>query len=109
MSNLFIQEEVNDASQGVLFGSDGVYETFTDNITELFQSCQRYYGRCISKVFTDREDGSSKHIGWVFQKRDKYTDCDETYLRETWVTVHSAPPTKTVEYHTVDLGKARCA
>ena len=38
-------------------------------------------------------------IGWVFEKRRKYDDCNETYLAETWVTLHDAPPTKTTQYH----------
>jgi hypothetical protein len=29
----------------------------------------------------------SKAIGWVFEKRDKYENSDETFLRETWVEV----------------------
>jgi hypothetical protein len=104
MPNLFVQEEVVDATQHIMFGSDDVYESFTDDAGELFRKCREAHGRCISKAYVD-ENGSRKHIGWVFQKRDRYSDTGEPYLRETWVTVHSGPPTKTVEYHTVDLGR----
>jgi hypothetical protein len=59
----------------------------------------REYGRCQSTVYIDTEDGA-KAIGWVFVKRMPYSDApNESYLQETWVTVHEAPPTRTVEYH----------
>ena len=45
------------------------------------------YGRCISKVYVDAADGPPTPVGWVFVKRAKYQDCDETYLHETWVTL----------------------
>ena len=32
-------------------------------------------------------DGGAEQVGWVFSHREKYTDCDETYLREAWVQV----------------------
>jgi len=29
----------------------------------------------------------SKPVGWIFEKRKKYDDSDETYLHETWVEI----------------------
>jgi len=43
------------------------------------------YGRCTSKVYIDTSDGT-KHIGYVFVKRTKYQDSNETYLHETWLS-----------------------
>ena len=43
------------------------------------------YGRCTSKVYVDTSDGT-KHIGYVFVKRTKYQDSNETYLHETWLS-----------------------
>ena len=80
-------------------GSSGLFEPYTDNIKLLFTCYMKEYGRCISKVYIDAADGGAKAIGWVFQKRMKYTDCNETYLQETWVTLHEDQPTKTTEYH----------
>ncbi len=60
---------------------------------------RREYGRCVGRVYHDTPSGT-KAIGWVFQSRVLYEgERKATYLREVWVTVHTAPPTRTVEYH----------
>ena len=94
MANLFIQEQWVNASRDCITGESGVYETFTDSPGELFRSCQKEYGRCVGKVYI----GDGQAIGWVFQKRMQYDDCQETFLLETWITLHSALPVKTIEY-----------
>jgi hypothetical protein len=97
--NLWVQESFIDRTQGHRFGDSDVYETFTDNRAELFRAMQGEYGRCISKVYIDVDGGSPKGIGWVFEKKIRYDDTDERYMQEVWVTLHQAPPTRTVEYH----------
>lgn len=84
-------------------GGSGVYETFTDSLGELYRSMRKEYGRCVGRVYVDGPDGESKPIGWIFQKRAKYEDNADTYLQEVWVTVHTAPPTKTVVHHYKEL------
>jgi len=84
--------------QRILLGDSDYYEPYTDNIGKLFLNFQREYGRCVSKVYIDTL-GGAKPIGWVFQKLRKYTDCNEHYLAETWITLHSAKPTKQFTYH----------
>jgi hypothetical protein len=56
-----------------------------ESTAEVFKEAQQDYGRCISKVFIDLKDGGVRHIGWSFEKRVKYTDCNEIYLQETWI------------------------
>ena len=99
MGNLFIQESWVDRSRDVRCGESDVYETFTDNRGELFRSLQKEYGRCVSKVYIDLEDGKAQAIGWVFQKIVQYEDTGEDFLMDTWVTVHSEPPERTVKYN----------
>jgi hypothetical protein len=50
-----------------------------------FAELQKEYGRCISKVYVDTPDGKAKPVGWVFVKRQRYTDANEFYIQETWV------------------------
>jgi len=54
------------------------------------------YGRCTGKVYIDRriatnDEGGERWevvpIGYVFVKRVKYDDCDETFLCETWLSL----------------------
>jgi hypothetical protein len=59
----------------------------------------REYGRCTGRVYIDGADGKGLPIGWVFIKRKEYDDCKETFLQETWVTLHTAPDTVTREPH----------
>lgn len=60
-------------------------ETFTDNIGILFKSLQKEYGRCVSKMYRDLKDGSTVVVGWVFSKKRKYEDCEDTYQHTVWV------------------------
>jgi hypothetical protein len=56
----------------------------------------------------DRDGGKrAMPIGWVFEKRAKYTDCDEMYMQETWVTVHAHAPEREVRVteHLFDLDR----
>lgn len=91
--------------QRALVHETELYEAFTDDVGKLFRSCQKEHGRCTGKVYVDRPPtehprGSNyidwelsfypwtpEQVGWVFEKRVKFTDCDDTYLQEVWVAV----------------------
>jgi hypothetical protein len=60
-------------------------ETHTDNLKQLFQSLQKEYGLCVSKMYRDLKDGSTKVVGWVFSKQRQYEDCKDTYQHTVWV------------------------
>ena len=62
----------------------------------VYRAAVKEYGRCASKMFVERKDGTARHIGWVFVKRVKYTDCNETYLQETWICPLAKHEVKTV-------------
>lgn len=83
--------------------SSGWYDwPYCDDIGEVFREAQAEHGRCISKVYRDvplaqdiepyTETGSPmfasypEHIGWCFQKRKRYSDCNDSYLHEAWIT-----------------------
>lgn len=104
MSNIYIQETFVNQTKGYQFGDSPVHETFTDDRGKLFRSLQQEYGRCASKVYRDRPNKPPMCIGWVFEKRMQYEDArdnrpDSFYIREVWVTLHTAEPTRTIEYH----------
>lgn len=56
---------------------------------EVFRWSRSEYGRCTGKVYVDTSDRGTLHVGWVFVKREEYSDWNssETYLCETWVTL----------------------
>jgi len=93
------KREYNDDFHYLIIGESDLYEPYTDNIKELFQNLQREYGKCVSKIYIDDANGKAQAIGWVFEKKQKYTDCDEYYLAETWVELHEQEPDKTIKYH----------
>ena len=94
-TNLYAQEQWINQTESHHTGESDVYETFTDNRGELYHAMQHEYGRCIGKVYVDE----GREIGWVFVKRQQYDNSADTFLLETWVTIHTAPPTKSIEYH----------
>ena len=105
MKTLFIQETFTNETENYRFGESDVYETGYSTVGELFRAVRREYGRCISRVYVDRAN-DAKPIGWVFERRAKYDDCNQTYLQHTWVTIHDALPTKTVKYHYAELSNS---
>jgi len=103
MANLFIRKSYVNETEGYRCGDSDVYETAYDNPSDLYRGLRESFGRCQSIMYRDAENGKSQKIGWVFIKRVKYDDCKKTYLQSVWVSVYSAPPTKTVEYHYAQL------
>lgn len=71
-------------TQGHIFSNYDI-DLDPDNIPT-FQELQREHGRCVSKMYIDTTSGNTKEIGWVFTKREKYTDSPDTYLKQTWVS-----------------------
>lgn len=82
-----VQETYVNATDGYMFYESNPYTPFTDNRGELFKAYQKESGRCISSVYIDDVHGNSHKVGWVFLKKEKYDDCKDTYLLETWVRI----------------------
>lgn len=100
---MFIKETWLNATENYICGDSGIYEAFTDKVGELFKRLQKEYGRCAGPVYIDKSDGKASKIGWIFQKREKYTDCNKYYLKETWVELHSKKPITKIENHFKEL------
>lgn len=99
MANIWVQEEYVTVEGDKRYGSgsDDPQESRFDNKGDLFRFCLREFGRCVSKVYVGEKN--PRAIGWVFEKRVKYTDSDKTYLQEAWITLHTAPPVRSIKYN----------
>ena len=102
---MWIHEAHRNKTENHLISDEIEYEAFTDDIGKLFRSLQNEYGRCVSKVYRDKKIVTNDHggerwevvsIGWVFEKRERYQDMDETYLHETWITLMDGPTNRVV-------------
>ena len=106
MTNLWARESYTNVTKGYRYGEGWWHETFTDNTGELYRALVREHGRCVSKMYRDRDGGGPPLVcGWVFQKRDRYDDArsnakSETYIRETWVEVSATEPRR--EWHNIN-------
>ena len=96
-------KEVTNSEGEVDFKSYIIYDdvmNYEDSIfpdmtrAEIFKWLQREHGRCTSKVYI--EDGVP--VGWIFQKRVKYTNPNETYLQETWISFGTKEVETTITY-----------
>jgi hypothetical protein len=67
------------------------YEHF-DSPGEAFRAMREQYGRCTDHIYIDKKDGSTTKLGWVFVKREKYTDCNEYYLQCAWCSLVTHTP-----------------
>jgi len=70
---------------------EGYTEDLPDDTTlgDIYRHSMEEFGRCQSKM---HYDPNGEQCGWVFVKRMKYDDCNDTYLQETWVTVYQVTP-----------------
>lgn len=74
-------------------------EDGTPNMGEIYRVVQGELGVCRSSVYVDTETGT-KRVGWYFEKRDRYEDTGDSYLRGAWVSVGEYVPASpdTVSY-----------
>jgi hypothetical protein len=99
---LYVKESFVNKTEGYMFSESDVTESYCETPGEVYREAQKEYGRCVGACYVD-SDGAPKKVGWVFQGRSQYEDTGETYLREVWVEVHTAPPTRTVQNHFAEL------
>ena len=114
MSNLFIEIVSYNASNGYPVNFPNFEETKYSNKTELYRAFVKEYGKCTGKQYIDSPKGKRVQIGWIFEKRELYSDVrlgksirsldkeakeKYTFILETWVSVHTAKPeTKTINH-----------
>lgn len=112
---LWVEEQWMNKTEGYSSSKSGVYETYHTTLGELYRGMQREFGRCTGKVYVDVKNPSwdiemptymqwiAMPVGWVFEKRMCYEGSKETFLCETWVTVHKGEAEKSVRYQYVDV------
>lgn len=111
MTALYIEVQY----RGDWWGEDPITETRYETTGDLFRALAgrgqypwETLGRCTGKVYLDGPDGAVQ-VGWVFVARNPEPvnrgDEQPTGLREAWVTVHEAPPTRTTTYHYAPFGE----
>ena len=77
---------VNSTRGHLIYEDPQPREYIEENLGALFRTLRKEYGRCISKVYWDRT-GRAVATGWVFVRRQQYTDTRESYLHETWCEI----------------------
>jgi hypothetical protein len=99
MAVIYVEQDTVNATEGYTCGKTDPEETEFETKGEVFKWCLKRFGKCVSRVYIDRESGRPRKIGWVFQKRVKYDDCNQMFLQETWITLHKAPSEHKTVYH----------
>ena len=89
---ILIEENYVNETEGHRLGDSGVYESWCETPGDVFRAMQQEYGKCVGM-----------HVGWVFEKLQKYTDCDKTYLMQTWITLHESKPVKSITYDYMEM------
>jgi len=100
---VLIKETWVNQTKGYQCGDSGLYEPFTDNIGKLFRALQKEFGKCVSSMYIGKNNTDSQKIGWVFEKKMKYTDTKETYIQETWVELHEQKPDVKITNHYLEV------
>ncbi len=90
---LHVREQRVNADKSQIFYDEGFdcdESSILENasIGDIYRYAQGENGRCTSKMYRDCDEGPPEVVGWVFVKREKYDNVDETFLCETWVTVY---------------------
>lgn len=77
------------------------WNTF-ETTQSMFCAAKSMYGRCSSKIYIETAEKIEQHIGWVFEKQQKYSDCDETYIQETWIVPLKRQEVKIVKEYALE-------
>ncbi|MGI9449804.1 MAG: hypothetical protein ACR2QH_04040 [Geminicoccaceae bacterium] len=88
---LHIREIFINEDRGVQFGDSGWYPSALDDAGDLFRQLRVDYGAA-RNLYRDVGGGEPIKVGWVFHRRDRYTDTDERYQRSVWVEVSATEP-----------------
>lgn len=90
---LWIKEDYVNRDKGHIYDVVDWYETRfdVDQRRDLFESCSKEFGRARA-MWVDKPGGGRHQVGWVFEKRVRYEDSSDTYLRETWIEVSIGDP-----------------
>ena len=88
---LHVREIFIDEDRSVQFGDSGWYPSRFDDAGDLFRHLRADYGAARS-MYRDVDDGQPIKVGWVFHRRECYTDTDELYSRSVWVEVSATEP-----------------
>lgn len=95
---LYIKVTKVDTGRHARFYEGHVEPADCDAEGDLYRALVKEYGRCTSKMYVDLKAGGTRQVGWVFVKREEYTDAhrlpkkERTFLCETWVEVFDGPP-----------------
>lgn len=96
---LFLEVTRVNATRNTIFSETGVYESRYEAPGDIYRSFLGEAGRCTGKVYIDDSvTGEPVQVGWVFQKKKRYSDARrpyterDYYLEETWVVVHTRRP-----------------
>ena len=89
---MYIREIYLNETDNHLIGEGDWYETFTDNLGDLYRALRKQFGKP-QNMYIDKKDGTTKKVGWVFTGKDKYEDTGEPYIRQVWVEVSKTEPT----------------
>lgn len=86
---IFTRTIYTDATRNVRLGEDECFiESFTDEIKRLFRDLQCEHGKCVSRMYTDQGINCKPiPIGYVFEKKKRYSDINRYFKSETWVHV----------------------
>ena len=103
---MIIQEEHVNGTEGYRLGEPAFYEAISENVGEVFSEARKEFGRCIGSVYVESPGPKPPRIGWVFEKIERYTDSGESYINETWITLHKELPDKRMTFHYINLDKA---
>ena len=100
--SIYISEAFVNKDKDIRYWSGEPYETGLDKIGNLYRCMLKEHGRCIGKVYVDRENGETWAVGWVFIKREHYDDNKDTYIRETWITLYHQPIERQLLYRRLE-------
>lgn len=100
---LWIRVSRVDKNTDSIYDRTDPHETRFDSLKLLFAELQKTYGRCGGKTYIDTPDGGAQQVGWWFERKEKYTDCDEYFISVTWVSVMTRAPKVITKYFYYDF------
>lgn len=78
-----------------------ISDSFIKTLSDLYKFGLKEYGKCKSKVYIDTKAGQA-HIGYYFERKEKYENTEEYYIRGVWVSIEKYTEEIIREYLPID-------
>ena len=64
---------------------EGICPTDAKNLSDLYAEVRKHFKGRVTKMYLETKNNEPVHVGYCVTRKQKYEDCDETYVETVWI------------------------